>query len=133
MKFKLSVILFLTMVCSIYAQQKGKITGAIFDKSINQSVPYATVSIKDGETIVTGAMSDDNGKFELTVPQKKYTLEVQFIGYQTYTKEFELTEATYNFGTINLTPEATTLEGVNIIAESSTIEQKIDRKSNQCR
>ncbi|MDM1510830.1 TonB-dependent receptor [Myroides odoratimimus] len=128
MKFKLSVILFLTMVCSIYAQQKGKITGAIFDKSINQSVPYATVSIKDGETIVTGAMSDDNGKFELTVPQKKYTLEVQFIGYQTYTKEFELTEATYNFGTINLSPEATTLEGVNIIAESSTIEQKIDRK-----
>lgn len=128
MKFKLSVILFLTMVCSIYAQQKGKITGIIFDNTVNQSVPYATISLKSGENIVTGVMSEDNGKFELTAPLSKYTLEVQFIGYQTYTKEFELKEATYNFGTINLTPEATTLEGVNIIAEQSTIEQKIDRK-----
>ncbi|MDM1369676.1 TonB-dependent receptor [Myroides marinus] len=128
MKFKLSALLFLTMVCSIYAQQKGKITGIIFDKTINQSVPYATVSLKSGENIVTGVMSEDNGKFELTAPLNKYTIEVQFIGYQTFTKDFELTEAVQNFGTIYLTPEATTLEGVNIIAEQSTIEQKIDRK-----
>lgn len=128
MKFKLSIFLFLTMVCSTFAQQKGKITGIVFDKTLNEAVPYATISLKDGEAIVTGQMTAEDGKFELSAPMKKYTIEVQFIGYKTFTKEFELTEAIQNFGYINLQPEATTLDGVNIVAEQSTIEQKIDRK-----
>lgn len=128
MKLKLSAILFLIVLCSSFAQPNGKVTGTILDKISNQAVPYATVAIKEGETVITGIMSDDNGKFEITAPQKKYTLEVQFIGYTTYSTIIDLNTNLLDLKNINLEPEATTLEGVNIIAEQSTIEQKIDRK-----
>ncbi|MTG98349.1 TonB-dependent receptor [Myroides albus] len=127
MKFKLSAIFFLIAIYTGLSQN-GKITGTIIDKDLQSAVPYATIAIKNGEQIITGAMSNDQGNFELSVPQNKYTLEVQFIGYQTFQKDIVLSESILNLGTIFLQPEATTLEGVNIIAEQSTIEQKIDRK-----
>ncbi|MEC4115122.1 outer membrane beta-barrel family protein [Myroides pelagicus] len=127
MKSKLTAIFFIVFICTSFAQ-KGKITGTVIDKDLQTAVAYATIAIKDGDQIVTGAMSDESGNFEVTVKNNKYVLEVQFIGYQTLQKNIELKESPLALGKLYLQPEATTLEGVNIVAERSTIEQKIDRK-----
>ncbi|MBW3520030.1 TonB-dependent receptor domain-containing protein [Flavobacterium sp. NKUCC04_CG] len=130
MKLKLSLLLFFGILTSSFAQNKVKISGNILDKDLKQAVPYATISVKENGIVVTGAMTDDNGNF--TVPNlgaKNYSVDIQFIGYKTLHKQADLTNGSdLNLGVLYIESEAITLDGVNIIAEHSTIEQKIDRK-----
>ena len=84
----------------------------------------------NGETI-TGSITDDNGEFKINdLPDGKMNVSVQFIGYKTQTKEINITSDTknINLGTFVLEEEATGLDEVTVVAEVSTIEQKIDRK-----
>jgi hypothetical protein len=52
------------------------------------------------------------------------------MGYKTQTISAPLTEEkpNLNLGTVALAEEATTLQEVSVVKETSTIEQKIDRK-----
>lgn len=114
-------------MCLSYGQTKAKISGLVLDKDLNEAVPYATISLKNGEQVITGGMTDNNGRFSFTVTAGKYGMDIQFIGYKPYHKEIDLATNT-DLGTIFLVSDSTTLEDVNIVVEQSTIEQKIDRK-----
>ncbi|MCS4240296.1 outer membrane beta-barrel family protein [Myroides odoratus] len=127
MNSKLSLLFFLLSVCGIYAQGSVKITGRVLDKKLNEAIPYATITLKKGDAVITGGMTADNGTFSITAAADTYNLDIQFIGYTPYHKEIALKNAT-DLGTIYLEAESTTLADVNIVAERSTIEQKIDRK-----
>jgi len=127
MNSKLSLLFFLLSLCGVYAQGSVKITGRVLDKKLNEAIPYATITLKKGDTVITGGMTTDNGTFSITATADTYNLDIQFIGYTPYHKEIALKNAT-DLGTIYLEAESTTLADVNIVAERSTIEQKIDRK-----
>lgn len=111
------------------AQNNLTISGKVTDKS-NQPIPYTTVTVKEGGTVISGSISDENGNFEVKgLAPKSYTVEIQFIGYKAYTSKADLTSGkSISLNRITLADEATTLEGVEIVQERSTIEQKIDRK-----
>ncbi|UOK43833.1 MULTISPECIES: TonB-dependent receptor domain-containing protein [Flavobacterium] len=135
MKLKLFLICFLSTLGATFAQAPsaalGSVSGKVIDKATKEPIGYASVSVKEGDKVVTGAVTQDNGNFNITnLELKSYTLVVQFIGYKTFSKAFTLTSAdkSINFGTIAIESEATQLEGVNIVAERSNIVQKIDRK-----
>lgn len=130
MKLKLCLLVFLGILTTGFAQTKLKISGNILDKDLKQAVPYATISVKEQNIVITGAMTDDNGNFTVTnLAAKTYSIDIQFIGYKTLHREADLSKgADINLGTLYLQSEAVTLDGVNIVAEHSTIEQKIDRK-----
>ncbi|ESU26424.1 putative TonB-dependent outer membrane receptor [Flavobacterium limnosediminis JC2902] len=135
MKLKLLIICFLSVISTTFAQAPsaaiGSVSGKIIDKATKEPIGYASVSVKEGEKVITGAITQESGNFNIpNLELKSYTLEVQFIGYKTLTKAFTLTNAdkSINFGTIAIEAEATQLEGVNIVAERSNIVQKIDRK-----
>src|SRR5690606_12833076 len=101
------------------------------DQSLKQPIPYATVAIKSGDKVIKGGITNEDGSFELKqIKAGSYTVEVQFIGYQTYHKNIQITAQNpkHNLGTIGLIENLTQLEGVEVVAERSTIEQKIDRK-----
>ena len=110
----------------------GTITGKVIDATINQPIPYVTIVVKDakGETI-TGSITDDDGNFKITkIPEGKISVSIQFIGYKTQSRELTISSDNYNInlGVIELKEEATGLEEVTIVAEVSTIQQKVDRK-----
>ena len=129
MKFKLFFLCFVLPLLSMQAQNNLTISGKVTDKS-NQPIPYTTVTVKEGGTVVSGSISDENGNFEVKgLAPKSYTVEIQFIGYKAYTSKADLTSGkSISLNRITLADEATTLEGVEIVQERSTIEQKIDRK-----
>lgn len=129
MKFKLFFLCFVLPLLSMQAQNNLSISGKVTDKS-NQPIPYATVTIKEGNAVVSGMISDENGNFEVKgLASKNYTIEVQFIGYKAHTSKVDLTSGkSVSLNKITLADEATTLAGVEIVQERSTIEQKIDRK-----
>lgn len=130
MKIKLITFLLLCVVGIGTAQNSGKITGKITEKTSNAPISYAIVSIKDNGKVISGANTDDNGEFTIkNLALKSYTVEIQYIGFRKYIGSAILSEnkkeATFK---VSLEEEATQLKGVNIVSERSTIEQKIDRK-----
>ncbi len=110
----------------------GTLKGKIIDKNLQQPVPYATVAIHDGANkIITGGISTEDGDFLISdIPKGNYTLKVQFIGYKTYSQPIEISKQNkdVNVGTILLEEAAEALDDVTVVAERTTIEQKIDRK-----
>ncbi|KAB1159815.1 TonB-dependent receptor [Tenacibaculum aiptasiae] len=131
MKKLLLTILFAVIAISNYAQ-KQEITGKVINPKNKASIPYATITCKsENGTIITGAITNDDGYFTLSkLPKTKLLLSFQFIGYKTLVQSIDLTEKDikYNIGTIYLQEDNNQLNEVEIQAESSTVVQKIDRK-----
>jgi outer membrane receptor protein involved in Fe transport len=76
---------FLFLTLFIYAigfsQNKGTISGVLLDKdSNNQSLPFANVLIKETKT---GANTDIEGKYTITIAPGNYTVQFSFLGYET--------------------------------------------------
>ena len=61
MKIKLIAFLLLCVVGIGTAQNSGKITGKITEKTTNTPISYAIVSVKDNGKVISGANTDDNG------------------------------------------------------------------------
>ena len=138
MKLKFLIVCLLACIGNAMAQGQmsasanpGSVSGKIIDKATKEPIGYASVSIKEGEKVITGAISQENGNFEIkNLELKAYTLEVLFIGYKTFSKAVTLSagDKSVNLGAIAIEAEATQIEGVEIVAERSNIVQKIDRK-----
>ncbi|MBB6461229.1 outer membrane beta-barrel protein [Flammeovirga kamogawensis] len=111
---------------------KGSIKGRLIDQETNEPVSYASVAILDADKkSVTGALSDGNGEFTLTkVPLGKYNLVVQFIGYQNYIEEIELTakKSKLDIGDIILVTSVEQLDEVEVTGQKTFIENRIDKK-----
>ncbi|UMY65622.1 MULTISPECIES: TonB-dependent receptor domain-containing protein [unclassified Flavobacterium] len=118
----------LAFALPLSAQKTSSVTGTVTDKT-KQPLSYVTISLKLDGKIVTGGITDDNGKFEIpNLEPKAYTVDIQFMGFKTQTQTADLTtQRTVNF-TIVLEEDAVVLNDVTVVAERSTIEQKLDRK-----
>jgi len=112
--------------------KNGSIEGKVIDKALQQPIAYAAIVIKslDDKTI-TGAITKEDGTFEVKqLPEGNLILEVQFIGYKTYSKQFTISKSNTKIalGNIYLEENTEQLQGVEVVAERTTIEQKTDRK-----
>lgn len=110
----------------------GSLTGQIKDSETNELLPYVNVIVKNSNNdILTGGVTDDNGNFKITkIPLGDNIVEIQFIGYTTKSLNVSFTEsnAKHNLGVINLNVDSNELDEVVVVAEVSTVVQKIDRK-----
>jgi len=79
-KYLLAISLFLS--CSVLFAQGNKVSGTILDSETNQPVASANIIVKGK---LTGAVTDANGKFELTTTLSfPLTLVISSIGYQSH-------------------------------------------------
>ncbi|WP_081211502.1 outer membrane beta-barrel family protein [Salegentibacter sediminis] len=110
----------------------GNITGEVIDEELKEPIPYATVVINDMEgNLISGNTSDGDGSFVIEkLPAGKYMLQVQFMGYKTFNREIDINSrnSNINIGKIYLKPDVAMLDGVTVVAERTTIEQRVDRK-----
>jgi outer membrane receptor protein involved in Fe transport len=114
------------------SEKIGSVRGKVIDQKLKEPIPFANIIIKDkANNILTGGITDEKGEFSIkNIDEGNLIFQVQFIGYKTYSSEISITKGNrnVNVGTIQLEEEATSLEGVEVVAERSTIEQKVDRK-----
>ena len=136
---KLILLFILTLSMSSYAQldkskiaRPGVISGKVIDQTSKETLPYVNIVIKDtAKKIITGGITELDGKFKIkNIPEGVSILEVQFIGYKTYSRQITINskKRRLNLGTISLSEDATVLDEVQVRAEVSTVVQKIDRK-----
>ncbi len=106
-----------------------EIKGIVLEKTSGLPLEFATVILKPlkGPRIF-GGLTDQKGEYSIEVPKGRYTISFEFISFKTLTlNNFEIS-ANMSLETVRLEEDAETLEEVELIAEKSTMEIKLDKK-----
>lgn len=133
---KLFLFINLLFISITFAQNNGPkvgvIKGKITDQTTKEVLPYVNIIVKDNSNnVLTGGITNDKGEFSVNkIPAGENIIEIQYIGYKTDSRKIVFTrkDATHNIGTISLSEDTSQLDEVVVVAETSTVVQKIDRK-----
>ena len=110
----------------------GVLVGGVCDKNA-KPLSYAGVYVLNvgDSTLITYAITDLEGKFVIdAIPFGKAFLKIEYFGYATvYTQPFTLSQQNpvYKIQRIKMSQEATTLEGVEIVAQVEMLESNLDK------
>ncbi len=117
--------LILILIFPFLGNSQINISGTV--TSDEETIQFANVILsKKDKTIVTGAVTEENGSFSLSVSKGEYSIAVSYLGYQTWSMDINLEEDIV-LGEIKLKKEEAVLDGVTLIAEKPVIQRKHDR------
>lgn len=111
----------------------GSVTGTVVDDN-NIPIEYATIAIIDAKTrkVVTGGITNVKGRFSIKqIPAGDYAVRITFIGFNDYTgQDFALSTSnrTQDIGTVVLKENVNMLDEVVVVADVTTIENRIDKQ-----
>lgn len=109
-----------------------KISGTLIDKNSNEPFAYVNTALhqQSNNQLVTGALSDMDGKFELYAPAGKYTLTITFVGYKTVNKPITLSEEHphVRLGKIILKEDTQLIKEIEVVGQKSAMQLDIDKK-----
>lgn len=118
-------------LCAIgFAQKDISISGTVIDADDKYPLEYATISfirVNDNKT-VTGGITDPKGIFKINISPGIYTVKVEYLSYKTKTYENKSLNQDINLGTVSLSINLEALDTVEIIAEKTTVDIKLDKK-----
>ena len=81
---KLLLLFFTVVAVSGLFAQSGTIKGKVLDGDTGEPIPFANVSVLQGGKIITGGMTDFDGKYTIKpVPVGKVTVTASYMGYKT--------------------------------------------------
>ena len=129
----------LTLICifnSLYGQRptgnipKLKLTGIVLDQETQQTLEYATISLKNTKKPdrLQGGITGFDGKFVVDVFPGTYDISIEYIGFDSFTITGVLIKSNMDLGTIGLTIGNTALEGVEVMAEKTEVEIRLDKR-----
>lgn len=132
----LNRILFLTLFLSVSnivnanIDKNITIKGKVIDGDTKQPLEYATVSFfsyKENK-IVDGIITDINGDFEVKVAEGIYDINIEYISYKTVKLTKKNITSNLDLGVVELVINFESLDAVEIVAERTTVEIKLDKK-----
>ncbi|MBU1099600.1 MAG: TonB-dependent receptor [Bacteroidetes bacterium] len=112
----------------------GTISGTVIDNDDSKPLEYTNVVLFKSETkeMFTGTVSDPSGRFNLEkILPGSYYLEIKYIGYEmTLIESLKIGRNSRNIdiGTVKLNKAAYDVGEVEVVAEQSFVEYKIDKK-----
>ena len=98
------------------ALAQNKISGTIVEEANGKAIPFVNVGLfrQADSVFVSGAASDDKGKFELLAPNGDYRLQVSAIGFQTFEQDLAV-NGNQDLGQLKLKEGSTKLNEVTVI------------------
>ncbi len=122
--------IFMLLMCfvsfSIFAQNTV-LQGIIIDAESKEPLTYATVAVFNGDAIIDGTSTNENGTFRLQLNSEFTAVEFSFISYNTLRLE-KANLNTQDDNQIQLQPTVENLNEVVIQGEQTTVKMEIDRK-----
>ncbi|WP_299126153.1 TonB-dependent receptor [uncultured Winogradskyella sp.] len=131
MKFKfIFTLLAIVSVAVSHAQKEVKVQGTVVEQGSNIPLEYATITFqsKSDNTIIEGTITDSKGKFNLKIPIGRYDIVVEYISYKSKNYYDKNISEDINLGTVALNVDVESLNEVEVIAERTTVEIKLDKK-----
>lgn len=135
MTYLKSTILLLLLPVLIFAQTKPdgkkiKITGTIIEKVSKQPLEYATITFFNtaNPKIIGGGITNAKGEFDIALTPGNYTAKAEFISFKSYEIKAQNYQENTALGTIALDEDATQLKAVEVRADKTSIEIKLDKK-----
>jgi len=113
---------------------QGVVKGTVLEKNRNEALGFVNVRITkvDDGQLINGAVTDIDGKFVIkNLKYGKYKLNISFVGFKDFSKEFEVTEKNriLHFTHLYLTEDSRTLKEVTVTGQKSSMKLEVDRKS----
>ena len=130
-KYALALMLLITSGATLHAQNTFAIKGTVVDANDGSPIPYATAVTKSNETqeVLSGTTTNDDGQFTLESDNQNISIEISFIGYgKSVISEFTLRDGLARLGKIQLQQNTESLDAVDVTAEKSTVEFKLDKR-----
>ena len=128
----LSLLIFTSLS---FAQQRPEvkkvtISGTILEKGTNIPLEYATVVLQNAKKpeILTGGITDIDGKFSFEVNAGEYNVRYEFISFKTVSVKNKKITSDTDLGTVFLEEDIAQLNDVVVVAERSTVEIKLDKR-----
>lgn len=130
MKTKLLFLVFFSTFLTLQAQNEYSVTGKVLDKDTKEPLEYATVAIKNStdQKIVTGGITDTKGNFDIKVSEGVYDISIEFISFKTQNFNNRNITKNTNLGIINLALNTESLDDVVIVAETTNVDVRLDKK-----
>ena len=116
------------------ASAQGTVRGTVVDKTTEEAISFATVSVnrQGTTTYVAGATTDVDGKFNIKdIADGKYTIVISYVGYKELKRDFELSpqHRTMSYTLLHMTEEPHTLSEVTVTGQKSAMRLEVDRKT----
>lgn len=111
---KIIFSLLLSSVSLLSFTQNQYISGTILDSNTKEAMPFCKLTLKQDTIISAFAVTDMAGYFELPATYGNYNLSVKFIGYTTDSIPIEIRGKNIFLGTIQLSPNSSTLNTVEV-------------------
>ncbi len=126
MKSIFSIIVILITGNFLYSQE-FLLTGIVTDHE-KKPLDYASVAVYQEDSFIKEAYTNDQGKFELAIPQGTYRVEIDFFGNNTQTINTLIVDSNKDLGTISLQENTNEIGAVAVVAEKKVVEYKLDKK-----
>lgn len=138
-KHTFSILLFLFFISFTYSQNpyngaeftnQFNLFGKIIDEEGGEPLEYATVTVLSAvdDKVVTGGITDRNGIFNIPTSKGNYNILIEYISFKNYTIDNLNVNEDKDLGVISLIIDIESLDAVEIIAEETTVEIKLDKK-----
>lgn len=117
--FRYGLILFLLLVTQDALAQQAILRGFVTDATNEQPLQGATVALRSGDTLVSGAATDGDGYFVINrVSPGDYRLEVSFVGFESWTESLSLSRGDIRDFRIALDMRASEIDELVVEAEA---------------
>ncbi|MGA1386211.1 MAG: TonB-dependent receptor domain-containing protein, partial [Flavobacteriaceae bacterium] len=132
---KLSALWMLLLITTIsWAQNPNSQTvtlkGRILEQSSDLPLEYATFVLQKSadQSMVTGGITDEQGRFQVDIPVGNYEVVFEFISYSTVRLSNQNITKNTDLGDVRMSADVSQLDEVELIAERSTVELRLDKK-----
>ena len=113
-----------------YDLSKSNLSGVVIESETKSPLEYATITVMSSidNSVVDGSLTDVNGKFNIFLPRGKYNILVEYISYKTISLNNIEINGNIDLYNIELEVDYESLEEVEIIAENTTVDIRLDKK-----
>ena len=125
------VTLFISLTAFAQRPESKKITvsGKVIEKGTDLPLEYATIVFENIKTKqLSGGITDENGVFKFEVVVGNYNVRAEYISFKNVNIPQKEYNSDINLGIIQMEADVAQLKDIDIIAEKSTVEIKLDKR-----
>lgn len=127
------IALLFVATTQIFAQgqpsQTITVKGSVIEEGVNAPLEYATISFLDtNNKVVTGGITDINGKYSIDVPAGVYNIQFDFISFKSKTLTNQNLTQDITLPVVVLALDAGALDEVVVRAETTEVQVRLDKK-----